>query len=140
MVQSSNFCLLDFPLCPILSGWPGKNLSIKFCSFLSTYELPTFLLRSQIPTSAQSGMKYNPNCQMCHWNPYVYIHNKFGTFLLLLYVNLIIRVARRIQKNIYFFLPYWQKIVDRQIMVNTGQLGLLPRFLWCLVKVQSCLQ
>lgn len=40
--KPSKVCLLDFPLCPISSGWPARITLSYFCSFSSTSELHTF--------------------------------------------------------------------------------------------------
>ena len=98
-------CLLEIPLCTIVSGRPGKNLCPKCLLFL---ELSTFPLKSKTPApSLYCRMAYKPQLPNASWgpislgNPHMHICNKNWSFspVNLSHVNLIIRPARRTSKG-----------------------------------------
>lgn len=94
-------------LCPLVSGCPCKNLFTTFApSHLPVNCILPIWISRPLPPSPWSRMMYQPQLLnessglIFLWNPCMYIHIKFGCFLLLMsHVNLIISPARRTSKD-----------------------------------------
>lgn len=133
--EPNEVSFLDSPLCLVRVARIGLP---HVCSFLSTYELPTFSLKSKplIPFLLSSIAQFVLRLHIL-MEPHVYMHNKSGYYLLLICFMWIwfFKPARRTKrKKMNFPLPH---TMYNNVMLTIPRNNKIPKKLAFKVKKKN---